>query len=150
MSGEVILGLIFISLWLLCAFIFIIPSIIAFRRDHPNRWLILAVNVFLGGTGIGWGVALVWALRIIHLPGDEAGSRGGQSGLNIFANDPKRVIVDPPMFATRPTGQPSFSSDAMHQIERLVQLRTEGHIGDAEFAQLKAAVISRTSQTGAE
>ena len=31
--------------------IYLIPTIVAFRRRHPNRWIIGALNVTLGGTG---------------------------------------------------------------------------------------------------
>lgn len=30
-----------------------VPTIIAFRRGHPNRWLIFVGSFVLGGTGIG-------------------------------------------------------------------------------------------------
>ena len=40
-----------------------LPTLIAFRRRHPNRWAILAINLVLGQTGIGWVVSLVWALH---------------------------------------------------------------------------------------
>ena len=40
----------------------LLPSIIAFARGIAHRWWVLLVNVLLGGTGIGWIVALVWAL----------------------------------------------------------------------------------------
>jgi hypothetical protein len=39
-----------------------IPTIIAFRRKHPNKGAIAAVNFVFGWTFWGWGVALVWAL----------------------------------------------------------------------------------------
>ncbi|WP_062014882.1 superinfection immunity protein [Aureimonas sp. AU4] len=131
------------ALWLVVLLIFAIPSFVAFRRHHPNRWLILAVNIGLGGTGIGWCVALVWALRIVHLPGDANGSRGGESGLNLFANDIRRVRVEPSMHgaARRHEGTPPSSGAALHQIERLRQLLDAGHIDQAEFAQLKAAAL---------
>ncbi|WP_246441518.1 superinfection immunity protein [Aminobacter aganoensis] len=29
-----------------------IPTIVAFWRRHPNRWVILLLNIFLGATGI--------------------------------------------------------------------------------------------------
>lgn len=34
--------------------IYLIPSVVAFRRSHPNRWAITLVNVFLGGAGQDW------------------------------------------------------------------------------------------------
>jgi hypothetical protein len=48
---------------LIAGFIYILPTIVAFRRDHPNRWIILVINVAFGGTILGWGIALAWALR---------------------------------------------------------------------------------------
>ena len=39
---------------------YLLPSIIAFRRQHPNRWSILALNVFLGYTGVVWAICLLW------------------------------------------------------------------------------------------
>jgi hypothetical protein len=134
---------VYAGLWIVGIILFVLPSYLAFRRKHPNRWLILAVNIGLGGTGIGWCVALVWALRIVHLPGDGVGSRGGESGLNLFANDISRVRVEPSMSgaAQRDDAVPTPPGDALLQIERLRQLLDAGHIDQAEFAQLKAAAL---------
>ena len=41
--------------------IYLIPSIIAFRRDAASRWVIFLVNVFLGWTLLIWLVTLIWA-----------------------------------------------------------------------------------------
>jgi Superinfection immunity protein len=68
---------------------------VAFRRDHPNRWLIFVINLAFGGTIIGWGIALAWAMRAIHRVGST--SSGGESGLNVFINDISQIqLVDPP------------------------------------------------------
>lgn len=42
--------------------LFFLPSIVAFTRHHQNRFAICLVNLILGVTGIGWVVAMVWAL----------------------------------------------------------------------------------------
>jgi hypothetical protein len=87
-NGDLIfLGLVF----LIVGMIYIAPSIVAFRRDHPSRWIILVINLAFGGTIIGWGVALAWALHAVHRPG-STGS-GGESGLNLFINDVKKIHV---------------------------------------------------------
>lgn len=110
------------------AIIYAIPTIVAFRRNHPNRWIIAVINMAFGGTIIGWGVALVWALRAVHRPGLT--DSGGESGLNIFVNDTKKVqIVDPP------------GTSAAHELERLHDLLTRGVISQAEFDGLKAKLI---------
>lgn len=42
--------------------IYFLPSVISFNRDQPNRFAILALNLFLGWTLLGWVVSLVWSL----------------------------------------------------------------------------------------
>lgn len=41
---------------------FFAPSIIAYRRQHAYRYVILGINLFTGLSGIGWLIAIVWAL----------------------------------------------------------------------------------------
>jgi hypothetical protein len=93
--------------------IYAAPTLLVFRRNHPNRWIILVINVAFGGTIIGWGIALVWAKRAAHRVGST--SSGGESGLNLFINDVKKIqVVDPPPLPqTSPrasAGTPSRSS----------------------------------------
>lgn len=127
-AGDLIfLGIVF----LIAGIIYIIPSIVAFRRDHPNRWIILVINVAFGGTIIGWGIALVWAMRAAHRVGST--SSGGESGLNLFVNDVKRVqVVEPP---------PLPQSSIAQELERLHGLLTRGAISQGEFDDLKARLL---------
>lgn len=37
------------------------PVFCAFIRNHPARWGIFFTWLLFGWTGIGWGVALIWA-----------------------------------------------------------------------------------------
>ena len=41
-----------------------LPGFIANARDHRNRKSVWVVNIFTGLTGIGWVVALAWALYV--------------------------------------------------------------------------------------
>ncbi|WP_037870724.1 superinfection immunity protein [Streptomyces sp. NRRL S-813] len=41
--------------------LYVLPSYVAFSRGSKDRWLILLINVVLGGSVIGWGVALYMA-----------------------------------------------------------------------------------------
>ncbi len=78
------------------ACIYLLPSIIAFGKTHPNRWVILALNLFAGLTVLVWILVLIWALRAVHLPKNaKIGSHGngGASGLNIFADDQLNVSI---------------------------------------------------------
>jgi len=42
--------------------IYFLPTVIAVKRDHRASDTIFLVNLFLGATGLGWIVALVWSL----------------------------------------------------------------------------------------
>ena len=52
--------------------IFFLPTIIAFKRAHRNRWIIFVLNIF-GATIILWVIALVWSLNKFDDP-----IKGGQ------------------------------------------------------------------------
>jgi hypothetical protein len=43
-------------------FIYLLPGIIAYNKDRRNKLAIMWATIFLGWTGIGWVVALIWAL----------------------------------------------------------------------------------------
>lgn len=60
---EIVLAFFCLSI---VAFVYFIPSIIAFYRGHHNRWPIFVLNFFLGGTCIGWIVALIWSLTVVE------------------------------------------------------------------------------------
>jgi len=47
---------------IICVFVFFLPTIIAFRRNHYYKWIIFAINFAAGATVIGYLVALVWAV----------------------------------------------------------------------------------------
>ena len=42
-------------------YLYILPSLVAYRRDHRNLVPIIIVNLAFGWTLIGWVAALVWA-----------------------------------------------------------------------------------------
>jgi hypothetical protein len=42
-------------------FVYFVPSMVAFRRDHEQRIPIFLLNIFLGWSFVGWVVALIWA-----------------------------------------------------------------------------------------
>jgi hypothetical protein len=111
--------------------IYVAPTLVAFRRDHPNRWIILVINVAFGGTIIGWGIALAWAMRAAHRVGST--SSGGESGLNLFINDVKRIqVVEPP---------PLPQASVTQELERLHNLLIQGAISQIEFNGLKARLL---------
>jgi len=129
----------------IAGFIYIIPTLVAFHRNHPNRWLILAINVAFGATIIGWIGPLVWALNVAHRSNEPNGSHGGESGLNIFINDIKRVALEPAIAAQPPSlnPRPSEAGNSIVELERLARLYAVGHLTEAEYTRLKTAVLER-------
>jgi hypothetical protein len=60
--GVLIGILIALPLAAVCAIVYFVPTIVASRSQHPYRSGILALNLLLGWSLLGWVAALVWAL----------------------------------------------------------------------------------------
>ena len=54
------------AIFIIAALLYFVPSFVAFSRGHQNRAAILALNIFLGWTFIGWVVALVWSFTEVN------------------------------------------------------------------------------------
>ena len=125
--------------------LFFIPTYVAFYRNHPNRWLILVINATLGGTGIGWLGSLVWAFSAAHMSNE--GSNGGESGLNLFANDPQQVTIVPSerdgqiKSPSVPPLKDKLGNDIVAQLGKLNALKQSGTIDEDEFLVLKRKLI---------
>jgi hypothetical protein len=50
-----------ILMLLVIILIYMLPTLIAFGREHPRRQDIAVVNIILGWTLIGWIAAFLWA-----------------------------------------------------------------------------------------
>ena len=44
-----------------CGYVYLLPSIIAVSKKHPQALPIIAVNLLLGETLIGWIISIIWA-----------------------------------------------------------------------------------------
>ena len=130
-GAALLVGFVVISL--IATLLYMIPTIVAFCRTHPNRWLIAVVNITLGGTGIGWLGALVWACSAAHL--SATGNNGGESGLNLLVNDTKRVKIEPM------SRQADFENISA-QLLRLKRLRDDGALTAEEYNDLKRPLIA--------
>jgi hypothetical protein len=53
-----------ILMLLLVVVIYMLPTVIAFGREHPRRQDIAVVNILLGWTLIGWIAVFLWALLV--------------------------------------------------------------------------------------
>lgn len=146
-AGDIGSSLLIIFLAIIVGLIFFLPTIIAFRKKHPNRWVILALNWILGATGIVWIICLIWANKAIHLSEgsqNSEGTDGGESGLNIFANDEKKVrIVNPVNVPTHSTRE--IKSDIPTQLFKLKSLLDSDAITQHEFEDLKRKLLTEAN-----
>lgn len=59
--GDIVSGLFTLAIILV---VYFLPIIVALGREKRNSPAIFLLNLFLGWTGIGWVVALVWAVMV--------------------------------------------------------------------------------------
>lgn len=90
----------------------------------------------LAGTGVDWLGCLVWAFMGLHITKDPNGTNGGESGLNLLANDVQRVSLENPSTLRQSTAQP-VHRDAVYKLERLKKLLDYGVIDDAQFRRMR-------------
>jgi hypothetical protein len=46
--------------------LYFMPFLVAAGRDHHNAGAIGVTNLFLGWTGLGWVIALIWASTVVR------------------------------------------------------------------------------------
>lgn len=59
--------------------IYFLPSIIAISKGHKYKWVILAINLVFGASGVGWDVSMIWFVwpkrsSILDPIGDPSGA----------------------------------------------------------------------------
>ena len=124
-------------------FIGALPVFIAFLRGHPNRWPILVLTVVAGATLVGWLIALIWSMNAIHRSRGPI-VNGGESGLNLFANDVPRQATEPNARQPAPPNRTGAPLEAIAgPLERLAQLHQSGWLTEAEFASAKSTLLAR-------
>jgi len=61
MAGDIFLFVFALICIVLAFYLYLLPTITAYNRKHPQRFFIMMLNLFLGSTFIGWIAALIWA-----------------------------------------------------------------------------------------
>ncbi|MEU5581326.1 superinfection immunity protein [Streptomyces huasconensis] len=67
---AIAVGVLFLAFYLL-------PSLIAYNRDAPHRFLVLLINLFFGASVLGWLIALYLATRKAESPRPQSAAAPG-------------------------------------------------------------------------
>ena len=146
-SNHEALAVFYFVFGILLILFYLIPTAIAFYREHHYKWIILAINLILGGTGVGWLVAFVWAVWpkntsfadvVLNDPTTNSLEAGreiyGKMGSNIrsFQDEMKR----------EPTFSPIDANDGdLAKLRQLASLKEDGIITEEEFLHKKRAIL---------
>jgi hypothetical protein len=127
--------LLYIILAVVVVALYFVPTIIAYRRDHGYKGIILAINLVLGASGIGYLIALVWAIwpqeKSILDP-----VLGNPTGLGV------RNVGD--TFGSKKAGEVRGEvqeKDMTAEIEKIAKLLKEGHLTREEYDSMKKKII---------
>ncbi len=122
---------------ILIAVIFFYPSLIAYKRGHAYKNIILVINLVFGFTGFGWALAMIWAI----FPSEKS------------LIDP--VVGNPTGLGRRNAGDTvgsakqgsvrgaSFEKKTDDLIDSLIDMRSKGLITDEEFSRKKREILQR-------
>jgi hypothetical protein len=78
----------------LALFVYILPSLIAFKRGHINAGSICALNILLGWSLLGWVASLVWSLTQQSTPNVNVNvNTASPSKPIILARDKKTMVL---------------------------------------------------------
>jgi Superinfection immunity protein/Short C-terminal domain len=123
--------------------IYLLPTYIAFKRQHEYRWVIFGINFIAGATVIGWLVAFIWAVfpsnRSFADPvlGNPSGAGNRNAGHTLG-----EVNASMGRSSTEEYGA-SSSALSLDAIERLAVLLQRKVITEEEFARKKAELLSK-------
>ena len=127
--------LLYIILAVVVIALYFIPTFIAYRRDHGYKGIIFAINLVLGASGIGYLIALVWAIwpeeKSILDP-----VLGNPTGLGV------RNVGD--TFGSKKVGEVRGEvqeKDMTTEIEKIANLLKEGHLTREEYDSMKKKII---------
>jgi len=152
-KNELIDRLPFIGIVLLIVFglwVYLLPTTIAFNRNHHYKLIIMGINIVMGLTGIGYLVAFIWAVwpaktslldPLIASPtstkvedGKQIYGRWGEYK-QAFDSTANPTVVPPPLQTERPV------TDYDQQLRVLAKLKEDGVITAEEFDHKKGQIL---------
>ena len=128
--GYLILGIALLALYFL-------PTIIAYKRNHAYKGIVLVINLVFGLTGLGWAGSLIWAI----FPSEK-------SLIDPFVGNPTGTGI---RNAGDTLGSAEYGktrgldkeSSASKEIREAADLFQSGHLTESEYKELKRKIINR-------
>ena len=126
---------------------YILPTIVALFRGHAYKWVILALNVAGGWTGLIWVAALVWAFwprdksLIDPVLGNVTGTGIRNAGDVLGAIDYGRERGYNAEATANLSASGLIKLAALERLERLHRLHTDGVLSQTEFEQERSKII---------
>ncbi|MEI8315436.1 MAG: superinfection immunity protein [Verrucomicrobiota bacterium] len=126
--------------------IYLLPSIIAFRRKHHYRFIILGINVVMGLTGIGYLAAFVWAVwpsqtSVIDPLVASPTSTRVEEGKQIYGRWGEYKKAFQSSSTPPPLPVPPSHEDCDQQLRTLAKLKEDGIISAEEFDKKKKSLL---------
>ncbi|MBJ3784102.1 superinfection immunity protein [Devosia sediminis] len=122
-----IFGILSLFFFVALIVLYFVPSIIAFRRRHRNRWAIFALNLVLGWSFLGWVASLIWACVA-----------GGDLTPKVKI-DLRTEAVPPPA----PSQATTSNEEVLLMLTRLKEVYERGGIDKDEYHRLRDPIIDR-------
>lgn len=141
-AGEYVLIAGLIGLMILALGFIFIPSYIAFKRGHPYRWLILLINLVLGGTIFVWFIVFFWALQEIEQV--ESTSAHAKDDLTPLLRNPDTARIEPDLNTEQPQVIRSvLEPNAVETLQRIKLLWEAGAISSDEYDALRKPILNQ-------
>ncbi|WP_168194427.1 superinfection immunity protein [Formicincola oecophyllae] len=124
--------------------VYFIPTMVASQRGVINKQGVFLINLCLGGTGLGWMVAMVLACMLpTHQDRQRAGQSAGPAPQPTPAPSLHAQHAAPVAQAPSKPDPTQRERDNLALLEKYAALHSKGVLTDAEFEQRKAAILTQ-------
>lgn len=131
--------------------LYFLPTIIAFARSHHYRWIIFAINLIAGLSGLGYLVAFVWALwprqtAAVDIIAGDLTTNSDSANQHIYRKlgHSAKAFREGAGLAASPSApptNPSKTREALESLQELGRLRDSGVISEPEFDAMKQRLL---------
>ena len=126
-----------------------LPSLIAKNRNHYHKKWIYLLNGFVGPTGLGWIICLLWAQEIIGLPKKKEITGAIREGVgtddlvNTLNQQGEKIsnAINGSKKSVRKTNIETSEFDELEKVKKLHELHNLGAITKEEFETKKAKLL---------